>query len=71
MLLVNQKQITDYSKNTPIMQEYAADKEAIREEFKGMDYVIVRSKDTPPPDSQGNVYETPPFIFPLISEPGS
>jgi hypothetical protein len=53
------------------MQEYTDDKEAIRKEFEGMDYVIVRVKNTPPPDSQGNVYDTPPFVFPLISESAS
>lgn len=68
MLLVNQKQITDYPKTGPIYKEYEADLKDIQDTYEGRDFVIVKVRQVPPPDSQGNVYETPPFCFPLISE---
>lgn len=68
MLLVNQKQLTEYPEDSLIRKEYQADIEDIKREYPDQDYLVVKLTKTPPPDSSGNVYPVPPFAFPLISK---
>lgn len=72
MLLVNKKPLDPNDEQNKFTQEYLQGLSEIRKEFEGRRFIMLKQKDHPVRDNEGNLYPVPPVVIPLrtfISSP--